>query len=169
MGIHAVMVARMVGAAPIIAPDPSEPARERALDRGADHALDPTEDGVEQKVRELTDGLGLDVAVDLYGSNRVLVQADACLGRFGRLLIIGLSAEPISLGPNAVFGVSSHSLLGHLGYDKAHLDQLISFVAGGRLDASGSISDVMPLEDVVRGVERLATKEGNPIRLLVAP
>jgi threonine dehydrogenase-like Zn-dependent dehydrogenase len=169
LGVHAVMVARMVGASPIIALDPSEPARQRALDRGADHALDPTTEGVEQKVWELTGGRGLDVAVDLYGANRVLVQADACLGRFGRLLIIGLSADPISLGSNAVFGFNSHSLLGHLGYDKSHLDQLIGFVASGRLDVSGSISDVMPLDDVVRGVERLATKDGDPIRLVVAP
>ena len=169
LGVHAVMVARMVGASPIIALDPSENARARALDRGADHALDPTADGVVQRVWELTGGLGLDVAADLFGANRVLVQADACLGRYGRLLIVGLSAEPISLGPNVVFGVSSHSLLGHLGYDKAHLDELIGFVASGRLDVSGSISDVMPLEDVVRGVERLANKEGDPIRLVVAP
>ena len=169
LGVHAVMIARMVGAAPIIALDPSEAARQRALDRGADHALDPTAEGVVEQVWELTGGLGLDVAVDLYGANRVLVQADACLGRFGRLVIIGLSNEPISLGPNALFGVTSHSLLGHLGYDKSHLDQLIGFVASGRLDVSGSISDVMPLDDVVRGVERLATKEGDPIRLVVAP
>jgi threonine dehydrogenase-like Zn-dependent dehydrogenase len=99
----------------------------------------------------------------------VLLQADACLGRFGRLLLIGMSAEPISLGRNAVFSFSSHSLLGHLGYDKSHLDQLIGFVAAGRLDVSGSISDVMPLDDVARGVQRLATKDGNPIRLVVAP
>jgi D-arabinose 1-dehydrogenase-like Zn-dependent alcohol dehydrogenase len=169
LGVHAVMVARMVGAAPIIALDPSTAARQRALDRGADHALDPTAEGVVEEVWELTGGLGLDVAVDLFGANRVLVQADACLGRFGRLVIIGLSNEPISLGPNAQFGVTSHSLLGHLGYDKSHLDQLIGFVASGRLDVSGSISDVMPLDDVVRGVERLATKEGDPIRLVVAP
>jgi D-arabinose 1-dehydrogenase-like Zn-dependent alcohol dehydrogenase len=169
LGVHAVMVARMVGASPIIALDPSEDARRRALDRGADHALDPTAEGVEEKVWELTGGLGLDVAADLYGSNRVLQQADACLGRFGRLLLVGLSGEPISLGASADFGVRSHSLLGHLGYDKSHLDQLVDFVAGGRLDVSGSISDVMPLDDVVRGVERLANKEGDPIRLVVAP
>ena len=169
LGVHAVMVARMVGAAPIIALDPSKAARQRAVDRGADHALDPTAESVVEEVWELTGGLGLDVAVDLFGANRVLVQADACLGRFGRLVIIGLSNEPISLGPNAQFGVTSHSLLGHLGYDKSHLDELIAFVASGRLDVSGSISEVMPLDDVVRGVERLATKQGDPIRLVVAP
>ena len=169
LGVHAVMIARMVGASPIIALDPSEAARQRALDRGADHALDPTSEGVEEKVWELTGGLGLDVAADVFGANRVLVQADACLGRFGRLLIVGLSMEPISLGPNFQFGATSHSLLGHLGYDKPHLDQLIGFVANGRLDVSGSISDVMPLDDVARGVQRLATKDGDPIRLVVAP
>lgn len=169
LGVHAVMVARMVGASPIIALDPSKAARQRALDRGADYTLDPTAEGLVEHVWELTGGLGLDVAVDLFGANRVLMQADACLGRYGRLVIIGLSNEPISLGPNAQFGVTSHSLLGHLGYDKSHLDQLVEFVASGRLDVSGSISDVMPLDDVVRGVERLATKEGDPIRLVVAP
>jgi threonine dehydrogenase-like Zn-dependent dehydrogenase len=169
LGVHAVMVARLVGASPIIALDPSDAARQRALDRGADHALDPTADGVEEKVWELTGGLGLDLAADLYGANRVLQQADACLGRYGRLVLIGLSSEPISLGPSFLFGTTSHSLLGHLGYDKHHLDQLVGFVAGGRLDVAGSISDVMPLDDVVRGVERLANKEGDPIRLVVTP
>jgi D-arabinose 1-dehydrogenase-like Zn-dependent alcohol dehydrogenase len=169
LGVHAVQIARMVGAAPIIALDPIEAARARALEFGADHALDPTVYGVEQEVWELTGGRGLDVAVDLVGANRVLVQGDACLGRGGRLVIVGLTDEPISLGPNVEFGVMSHSLLGHLGYGKEHLVQLVRFAATGRLDVSRSVSEVMPLDDVARGVERLATKEGDPIRLVVAP
>ena len=39
----------------------------------------------------------------------------------------------------------------------------------GRLDVSGSVSDVLPLEDVGRGVERLRSKEGDPVRLVVQP
>ncbi len=159
----------MVGAVPIIALDPSPAARERALEFGADRALDPVAEGIEQEVWRLTGGRGLDLAVDLFGANRVLVQADACLSRRGRLVIVGLSNEPIALGINAVFGVMSHSLLGHLGYNKEHLVDLVRFVASGRLDVSRSVSEVMPLEEVPRGVERLATKEGDPIRLVVAP
>jgi threonine dehydrogenase-like Zn-dependent dehydrogenase len=169
LGVHAVQIARMVGAAPIIALDPSPAARARALEFGADHALDPAAEDVVQEVWRLTDDRGLDAALDLFGANRVLVQADACLGRRGRLVIVGLSAEPIALGPNVLFGVMSHSLLGHLGYAKEHLSQLVRLVSSGRLDVSRSISDVMPLEEVGRGVERLASKEGDPIRLVVAP
>src|SRR4051794_10277901 len=146
LGVHAVQIARMIGATPIIALDPSPAARSRALAFGADHALDPVMEGVEQEVRRLTDGRGLDAALDLFGANRVLVQADACLARRGRLVIVG-----------------------HLGYAKEHLSQLVRLVSTGRLDISRSVSDLMPLEDVARGVERLATKEGDPIRLVVTP
>ena len=169
LGAHAVQIARMVGAAPIVAVDPLAAARERALALGADHALDPAADDVVAEVRRLTGGRGLDLAVDLVGANAVLAQAAACLGRYGRVVMIGLSPEPIQLGRGVTFGLRSQSLLGHLGYRKRHLDQLVDLVARGRLDVSGSVSGVMPLEKVARGVERLASKEGNPIRLVVRP
>lgn len=204
LGVHAVQIARMIGAAPIIALDPLEAARRRALESGADHALDPTVPGVESEVWRLTDGLGLDVAVDVMGANRILAQGNACLSRYGRLVMIGLSPEPVALGdlddesidavlaaspvassfafPNVdrealraivrsgtYFGLQSHALFGHLGFRKEHLEQLVRLVSTGRLDVSRSISEVIPLEQVARGVDRLATKKDNPIRLVIAP
>jgi len=169
LGVHAVQIARMAGAALVIAVDPLRSARERALDRGADHALDPTTEDVVRRVREITGGRGLDLTVDLVGANAVLAQAAECVGRNGRVVMIGLSPEPIRLGAGVNFGIRSQSLLGHLGYHKRHLDQLVELVARGRLDISRSVSDVLPLEDVARGVERLMNKEGNPIRLVVRP
>ena len=169
LGVHAVQIARMVGAAPIVAVDTLAAARERALRVGADVALDPRADDVPARIRELTGGLGVDLAVDLVGANAVLAQAAASIGRYGRVVMIGLSPEPIHLGPGVLFGIRSQALLGHLGYRKEHLDQLVSIVGARRLDVSGSVSDVMPLDDVARGVERLARKEGNPIRLVVRP
>jgi D-arabinose 1-dehydrogenase-like Zn-dependent alcohol dehydrogenase len=169
LGVHAVQIARLVGAALVVAVDPSPAARRRALDRGADIALDPSSEDVPYEVLRHTGGRGLDVAVDLVGANAVLAQADSCLGRCGRLLMVGLSSDPVQLGPSVMFGTSAHTLLGHLGYEKRHLDHLVDLVAAGRLDVSASVSDVLPLEDVVRGVERLASKENDPIRLVVRP
>jgi len=169
LGVHAVQIARMVGAATIVAVDPNAAARERALEMGADHALDPTTQDVQAEVMAITRGLGLDLAVDLYGANAVLAQGASCLGRHGRLLMVGLSLEPIQLGPGVLLGVQSQSILGHLGYAKRHLDELVDLVASGRLDVSKSVTEVMPLSEVARGVERLASKEGNPVRLVVDP
>ena len=169
LGVHAVQLARMVGAATIIAVDPLPSARERALVAGADVALDPTSQDIPAEILRLTGGKGLDLAVDLVGANSVLAQGDACLGRGGRLLMVGLSLEPIELGPGVFFGLLSHSLLGHLGYSKHHLDELVDLVAAGRFDLSRSVSGLLPLEDIVEGVRQLAEKRGNPVRLVVQP
>jgi threonine dehydrogenase-like Zn-dependent dehydrogenase len=157
----------MVGAAPIIAVDPLPAARKRALAVGADHALDPAE--AEAAIGGLTGGRGLDVAVDLVGANSVLAQGGRCLGRGGRLLMVGVSTDRIELGAGMSFALAGQSLLGHLGYEKRHLDELVALLAAGRLDLSGSISELLPLSDVDRGVETLASKAGNPVRLVITP
>lgn len=168
LGIHAVKLAKLMGAAPIIALDPLEDARKRALRAGADIALDPAEPDVAMAVREASGG-GLDVALDVVGSVAVLQQAETCLARRGRLVMVGMSMEPTQLGPGALFSLQSQTLLGHLGYRKQHLDQLVRLVSTGRLDLTDSISDIVPLEDVADAVDRLATKRDNPIRLVIRP
>lgn len=167
LGTHAVHIARMLGAAPIIAVDPLPEARKRALALGADHALDPAD--AEAAIGGLTGGRGLDVAVDLVGANSVLAQGARCLGRGGRLLMVGVSTDHIQLGPAMPFLLAGQSLLGHLGYEKRHLDELVGLVATGRLDLSGSITELLPLSEVGRGVEMLTSKAGNPVRLVVTP
>ncbi len=169
LGTHAVQIARLAGAAVVVAVDPLASARERAVRVGADVALDPTTDDVRSEIQALTSGLGLDMAVDLVGSNAVLDQAVSCLGRGGRAVMVGLSLEPLQLGPSVVFGFQNHSVLGHLGYSKDDLDTLVRLLARGRLDLSGSISDMIPLAEVAEGVDRLARKEGDPVRIVVTP
>ncbi|MCP3163592.1 zinc-binding dehydrogenase [Myxococcus qinghaiensis] len=169
LGVHAVQIARMMGATPIIAFDTNEAARNRALEFGADVALDPRSPDVRAQVLQHTHGLGLDVAVDLVGANSVLAQAALCLGRYGRVVMVGLSPEQIQLGAGVNFGLRSQTLQGHLGYEKKHLDQLVSLVSTKRLDVSRSVTATLPLEDVAKGVERLVKKDGNPIRLVITP
>jgi D-arabinose 1-dehydrogenase-like Zn-dependent alcohol dehydrogenase len=169
LGTHAVQIARLLGAGLVIAIDPLGSARDRALKLGADAALDPAAGNVVDEIKSLTGGLGLDVAVDLVGANAVMKQAVASLGRRGRAVMVGLSIDPLELGPGLLLGIQSQSILGHLGYEKRHLDDLVGLLAGGRLDLTASISDVIPLTDVAEGVRRLAEKEGDPVRIVVRP
>ncbi|MBX6389918.1 MAG: zinc-binding dehydrogenase [Frankia sp.] len=169
LGVHAVQIARLVGAAPIIAVDPNPAARARALAAGADHALDPADPDVVSQVLAVTDGRGLDLAVDLAGANAVLAQGQRCLARGGRLLVIGLSMEPLALAPGLLLGVLRQSVLGHLGYGRRDLEQVVALAGAGRIDVSGSISGLLALDEVHEGVRRLAEKDGDPIRLVIEP
>jgi D-arabinose 1-dehydrogenase-like Zn-dependent alcohol dehydrogenase len=169
LGVHAIKLARLMGATPIVAVDPLPAARERAIAAGADLAFDPLAADLAEKVLTATAGAGLDVAMDVVGSTAVLEQASTCLGRRGRLVMVGMSMEPIALGPGALFSLQSQSLLGHLGYTKQHMEQLLRLAASGRLELADSISEVVALEDVVDAVDRLATKRDNPVRIVIKP
>jgi threonine dehydrogenase-like Zn-dependent dehydrogenase len=170
LGVHALQTARVAGAALIIAVDPIDAACQRALGLGADHALNPRRVDVRAEVMRLTRDEGLDLAVDLAGFNSSLDQAVSCLGRYGRAVIIGMSLEPIQLTePSVMLGYMNHEILGHDGYEPRDITGLVRLVASGQLDLSCSVSHVVPLEDVAKGVDRLRTKEGNPVRIVVKP
>ncbi len=48
---------------------------------------------VREEMKRLTDGEGLDLAAELSGVNSALDQAESCLGRHGRAVIIGMSGR----------------------------------------------------------------------------
>ena len=169
LGAHAVQICRAVGAAPIVAVDPLPAARERALSLGADAALDPRKPEFREQVLALTGGRGLDVAIDLAGVPAVREQAISVLAPTGRLVLVGLSGKPVSLGADLPFCFAMQQVRGHYGSLYGHIPQLVTLTRLRRLDLSSSISDVLPLQDAPRGVERLMKKEGNPIRLILRP
>jgi len=85
------------------------------------------------------------------------------------VVVVGQSFDPVEAGPVAFLSFLGLSILGHLGYSKRHLEQVIALMASGRLDVSGSISDRLPLDRVNEGIDRLRSKDGSPVRLLVTP
>jgi D-arabinose 1-dehydrogenase-like Zn-dependent alcohol dehydrogenase len=169
LGTHMVQLARLVGAAPIIAVDVKPAILDRALAVGADHAFDAGDPKLHDKILEVTGGRNLDVAFDAVGLTSTFDQALNSLTVGGRLVGVGMSAEAPSIGPTSMFNLFKRQVLGHLGYQNADIATLAQLVSLGRLDLSRSISDVVSLEDVAQGIERLDRADGDPIRILVAP
>jgi threonine dehydrogenase-like Zn-dependent dehydrogenase len=46
---------------------------------------------------------------------------------------------------------------------------LVKLVAAGRLNMAASVGDLLPLTEAEAAVQRLQSKEGNPIRLVLVP
>ncbi|SDH35881.1 Zn-dependent alcohol dehydrogenase [Sinosporangium album] len=168
LGAHGVQLLRLIGAAPIIAVDPLPAARQRALDFGADLALDPAEPDLRKKIRAAAGG-GLDAAFDFAGAPAVREQAVTCLGYGGRLVLAGLSGTPISIADDTMFSFFAQKLLGHYGSQPEHVTQLVKLVRAHRVDFSRSVSAIMPLADAAKAVHMLDTKQGDPIRIILKP
>ncbi|MDR1999677.1 MAG: zinc-binding dehydrogenase [Frankiaceae bacterium] len=169
LGAHGVQLLRFAGAAPIIAVDPVEAARTRAVELGADVALDPADPDFAAKIRTATRGAGLAVAFDFAGASAVRGQALESLSLGGRLVLTGISGQAMTVEDDFTFIYLRRQILGHYGSESRHVVDLIRLIELGRLDFSGSISATMPLAEAAQGVERLASKAGNPIRLVLIP
>ena len=77
--------------------------------------------------------------------------------------------EELDAGPILLLSFLRIGLLGHLGYTKQDLTDVLDLIASGRLDLSASISDRLPLDRVNEGIARLTSMEDAPVRLVVLP
>ncbi|MGW9381097.1 zinc-binding dehydrogenase [Streptomyces albidoflavus] len=169
LGAHGVQLLRAIGAYPVVAVDPAPAARERALAFGADAALDAADPELRAKVLALTGGNGLAAAFDFAGVPAVREQALTVLGPKGRLVLVGLTAHPLTVANGTLFSYLQQQIRGHYGSDEHHVPQLVALTGGGRLDFSRSVSGVLPLEQAAEAVRRTDTKEGDPVRLVLRP
>jgi D-arabinose 1-dehydrogenase-like Zn-dependent alcohol dehydrogenase len=169
IGTHIVQLSRLVGAAPIVAVDIKPAVLNRAIELGADYAFNARDDGLHDKIAEITDGRKLDVAFDAVGHGSTFQQALDNLTVGGRLVGVGMSADCPTVGPTSIFNLSKKQVLGHLGYQNVDSATLATLVSRGRLDLSRSISGIVSLEEVAKGIELLDKQLGDPIRILVKP
>ncbi len=169
LGTHAVILARMMGAARIIAVDVNAAARDRAVAAGADLSLDPAEGDVAKKIRRYLGGRGLDLALEFVGRPDTVELAVRSLGKGGRAVIAGVGPGRPSLPPLMAFVGREQAVLGSFGMDRADITDLYDLIAGGRLDLSASVSARYPLARANDALQHLAGKDGAVVRIVVEP
>ena len=89
LGQLAVKLLRAAGATPIIAADLVPERRAQALEIGADYALDPSQEGSAERVKELSGG-GVPVCIEV---GKGFDQALDCMARFGRIALLGCTRD----------------------------------------------------------------------------
>ena len=97
VGLSAIMTAGLYGPSRIIAIDLDANRRGQALGFGATHAIDPAEPDWLEQVKALTDGLGVDVAIEAVG---IPATFDACtkiVRPGGSIANIGVHGKPVEL------------------------------------------------------------------------
>ncbi len=97
IGQFAVGIARKSGAAKVIACEISPDRLAMASQMGATHLVNSKEQDAKDRIMEITQGIGADVAVELSGSPIALQQALSSITRGGRLTIAGLPPKPVEI------------------------------------------------------------------------
>ena len=118
LGIHAIQLLKIIGCSKIIAIDPRIEAREKALKVGAHFAFDPSDEGLKKH-------RGLNAVFDFAGVASVRKQGLSLLGEMGRLVIVGIANEAITIPNDMAFTYMRTQLLGHYGSERHHTQELV--------------------------------------------
>ena len=118
-------------------------------------------------MREETEGRMADVVLDLVGHRETIMKGIECVGKGGRMTLVGISPEDITLSPYKTIIGREMTIIGVNDHLKSELYQLIDLIASGRLDLSTSITHKLPLEEANRALEMLEKKLDNPIRIIL--
>lgn len=168
IGLLVAACLRAGGAGQVVVVEPTAARKAKAAETGVDHVLDPTEVDVVQRVAELTDGAGADVAFECAGVDAVLAQAVASVRAGGKVVNVAI------WGHDAVFAVNSLvmgevTLLGSLAYCGDHAET-IALLADGKIDGEQFITARISLDDLVAGGfrELIDHKEAH-VKILVHP
>jgi len=92
LGLIAVNLLRIAGAVPVIAVDPVEERRKKALDFGADYAFNPFDEDFIYKVKSVTNG-GVNVAIEVTGNGAGLDETLDCMAKLGRVALLGCTRD----------------------------------------------------------------------------
>jgi len=167
LGVHAVQLASRVLAGLVVAVDVAEYKLELARRVGADVVVNPRYEDPVERVREETDGRMADVVLDLVGRRETIMRGIECVGRGGRMVLVGIGPETITISPYRTVIGREMNIIGVNDHLKSELYQLVDLIASGRLDLSASITHKLPLEEANKALEMLEKKMGNPVRIVL--
>jgi NADPH:quinone reductase-like Zn-dependent oxidoreductase len=153
----ALQIARLCGASRVIVTSSSAAKRERALELGADEAIDYTTTDVGKAVRELTGKRGVDVVVDSVGASTWKHSLTAAAKK-GRIVTCGATSGPAPPENINVIFWKQLSILGSTMGTDAEFSAMLAAVEAGRLEPV--VDTVYPLVDVRKAYERMASGEG---------
>ncbi len=167
IGIFAVGICAAAGASRIIASDVNDTRLALAKTMGAHDAVHPEE--AEATVKRWTNGLGVDVVLEMSGVPSAIHQAFALVRVGGRVQMLGIPAKPIDVNfaTEIIFkGITIYGVVGRRMYDTWH--QMTRFLRSGEFDPTPVITHRFPLEEIDEAMRVIKSGEAGKVILEIA-
>ena len=132
-----IQAAKAAGATPVIAVELSKERQELAKLAGADYVLNPATQDVLAEIRNLTNGLGVNVSFEVTGVEVVLRQAIESTSFEGQTVIVSVWEKDATITPNNL--VLKRKVVGILGY-RHIFPAVIKLISSGQIQAEKLIT-----------------------------
>jgi S-(hydroxymethyl)mycothiol dehydrogenase len=169
VGDAAIAGSKLAGASTIIAVDIDNRKLEWAEGFGATHTINSGDEDPVAKIRELTDGNGVDVAIDAIGLPEVYKQCFEARDLAGTVVLVGVPHPDmtIELPFIEMFGRGGSLKSSWYGdcLPSRDFPMLIDLYQQGRLDLDGFVSETIPLAGVEEAFHKM--ERGEVLRSVV--
>ena len=161
VGSNVIAMAALFGAKQIIAVDLRQDKLQAARALGATHVIDARSPEPLAQLQAMTQGRGVDVAVEAIGRPETVLQAFQMASDGGRVVVIGVApmdaVAPIGITRLVRRGIQ---IVGSFGCRvRTDMPELIAMAAAGRIDVRASISRRYRLDQINEAYEAMERGE----------
>ena len=164
-GLASVIAARAAGADTIIVTGLTRDHRklELAKEFGADHVIDIEQENARKRVKELTDGRGADVVVEVSSNaTEPIAEALHYVAAGGRIVLAGVKGfKPVPDFVSDLIVVKEIKILGAFGVTRRSYDSAIRLIESGRVPLERMHTHDFALEDAEEAIRTLAGEGGG--------
>jgi L-iditol 2-dehydrogenase len=167
IGVLAAQALRAAGAKQVIAIDVDDARLGRARDLGVQVTINSKTQDAVALVREMTDGRGVELAVECVGATDPIRTAIGCTRKGGAVTLVGNVAPTVELPLQEV--VTRQLRLQGSCASSGEYPQCIDLLASGAIQVDPLISAVAPLAEGPQWFDRLYRREGNLMKVILTP
>jgi S-(hydroxymethyl)mycothiol dehydrogenase len=169
VGSAAIAGARLAGARTIIGVDVDARKLDAALRLGATHVINSSESDPVEAIRALTDGVGVDVAIEAVGRPETYTQAFYARDLAGTVVLVGVPRPDMRLDLPLldVFGRGGSLKSSWYGdcLPSRDFPMLVDLYLQGRLDLDAFVSETIGLGDIEAAFDKM--HRGEVLRSVV--
>lgn len=171
IGLCATAGAKLMGATTVIGVDRVPERLEMARRMGADHVVDFSRGDPVEEILRLTDGRGVDVAIEALGAQSTFEGCLRALRPGGTLSSLGVYSQDLSI-PLGAFaaGLGDFKIVTTLcPGGKERMRRLMDVVASGRVDLGGLVTHRFRLEDIERAYDLFSHQRDGVLKVAITP
>jgi len=171
IGLCAVAGAKMLGATTIIGVDTVAARISVAREMGASHVVDFKQGNVVAQIMALTDGRGVDVAIEALGTQATFEWALRVLRPGGTLSSLGVYSADLRIPLDAyAAGLGDYRIVTTLcPGGKERMRRLMAVVASGRVDVSPLVTHRFRLDDIEAAYDLFANQRDGVMKVAITP
>ena len=166
IGQMVLQAAKVYGAPEIYVTDILDYRLDYAKKYGASEVINASSEDVVERIMSLTDGEGVDVAVDASGSPLAIRQTVDIVKPGGRIVLVGYPPSEVSL-PIAEILPKELTIQGIHRYANVY-PAAIKAVSSGRAIVKPYVTHIFPFEKILKGFETHIKKIGKPMKVQIA-